>query len=251
MAIELPILAFIAQERIQFVSTNFIAIVRTINLCQQPRRKRQLITLIGQRQRLHLAQKQWYRIKPIGLVIRSIERLHPLDRTLLYTIVHRHGLISNLCRRCQISPQRFQIVRKRDRQARHFIGTSLDRHPNPIPVHLIGLVRYLILRIGNEPSSLLRMLGHTPGISNTHRLQHITKGIHLQRHLMPNARVCRVALIVVGQTFPWMHKEHCMAIPLLCLHPFYRQILFRHTVGMLTFRRAIIRIDLLPQHRTL
>ena len=80
-------------------------------------------------------------------------------------------------------------------------------------------------------------------------LQDVTEGIDLQRERVLNARVRRVALVVVGDGLAGVREEHRVPVAVAGLHAPNREVLLGDGVGMLLFRCAVEGIDLLSQHR--
>src|SRR5215212_8284260 len=80
-------------------------------------------------------------------------------------------------------------------------------------------------------------------------LQDVAELVHLQRQRMTDARIYRVALVVVVDGFAGMGEEHRMAVPGLRLQAPDGEVLLGDGVGMLLLVRAVQSVDLLAQHR--
>ena len=117
-----------------------------------------------------------------------------------------------------------------------------------------------------EPGLLRLVLGRERGIrgrraatiGNSERSQNIAEGINLQCERVADARVGRVALVMVAQSLSGMSKENRMAIAEPWLDSLEREVLLDDSVGrgsaLLLLRRGVVirveGVDLLAQHHT-
>ena len=93
---------------------------------------------------------------------------------------------------------------------------------------------------------------HAAAVADGGGFQDIAEVVDFQRQRMLDARIGRVALVVVVDRFARMSEEHGMAIVRPRLQALDREVLFGDGVGVIAvFGRAIQGIDLLPQHRAL
>ena len=82
-------------------------------------------------------------------------------------------------------------------------------------------------------------------------LQDVAEFVHFQCERVLNARVNRVALVVIGERLAGVGEEHRVAVVALGLQRLDGEVLLDDGVGMIRLVRAVEGIDLLAEHGTL
>ncbi len=97
-------------------------------------------------------------------------------------------------------------------------------------------------------AQLERRIGHAAAVVDGGRLQDIAKLVDFERDGVIDARVVRIAFVVIVDRFARMSEKHCVAILALRLDHLDSEILFGDCVRMNLTAGAVESIDFLAQH---